>query len=154
MAQYIDEFQRFVAQLERMGSNAISEECKVSLCLFSMERNSLLENTIAALCTNGTKNWTWTDLSPALIVEKKYICTKKGFSQTARIFFHSTNLKTKNDEIAKAASTKKHSQFFNIVCKFCGKRVVQPQSALQIQTQPTAVFLINQKSSPSLNLHR
>lgn len=55
MATYIDEFQQLFAQLERMGSKAISEEFKVPLLLFSLGHNSPVESTLAALRTRDMK---------------------------------------------------------------------------------------------------
>lgn len=51
MSVYIDKGQQLFTKLEKMGSNAISEQFKVPLLLFKMNRNSPLESTNIAFRT-------------------------------------------------------------------------------------------------------
>lgn len=75
MEQYIDKFQQLFAQQESMGSNAISEELKVPLLLFSMGHNFPLESTTAAFCRRDIKHLAWTDDFSNLVAEWKSIRT-------------------------------------------------------------------------------
>lgn len=115
MAQYIDEFQQLFTQLDRMGSNGISEKFKVPLLLFSIGHNSVLEHTIAAFRTRDIKALKWTDVISDLIAEWKTVRKEKS-SQT------SSGFKPKTGPMAGTGTTKKSASNTTIVRDFCGKK--------------------------------
>lgn len=112
-AQYINEAQQLLVQLQWMKSNNILEKFKKPLLLTNIILNSLFENWLLHPVQNVLRSslglirhWIWK--------KKKFICNKKSS-------FQSSNFKSKNGEIARTALKKKKVWCSEKNAHFCSK---------------------------------
>ncbi len=94
MSSYVDTYASLFSQLERMGKDAaIPESHKAPMLLASIEPDSALESTAAALRTKDIEDLSWEYVARTLIDEYNARCTAEPDKRDAKTWTISTKRK-------------------------------------------------------------